>query len=519
MAVNYGSTNTNRHHFVADSDDFNLPNGDWSWLVIFNPSVGGSVFPYFLSHGGTFGGANTVQLFHNGASGFACSVAGLSTRNWGGGNMSSYVGKWMVGYGARRAGSLYAGAAPINEPWNAFESAGTAISSAYAPATSLKIGIRSDLTSDSTYSTKSRISDAIYIPGYGLSINDLRRLVSSGLQELENEPWWHLRSFHAWLKTANDAEFSDLTGKHKITRNGTGYSADESELFPISRDEDRNLFVVTSSLFDVAGDPNISASSNVSLSSSANLSTGINLSASNSFSLNAFGALTTSINLASNALASLTTTAGLQAGNSGLSASVVSGLSASASISTQINCVATANASLVVSSGLDTSIRFAVTPNASLTASGALTTSILLAAAPVANLNAAASLQAGSGNEIAANGLISVIGSASLLSAIRLSAASNISIISSANLQSGSSLGLSSSNLLDFSSSASLTTAIRCLANAGITLNVSGNLDNVGIDAPSGSGYMAGLVESSRPDVQGKLSRITSASRSRPTYN
>ena len=516
MAVNYGSTNTNRHHFVADSDDFNLPNDDWTWLVVFNPSVGGGVFPYFLSHGGTYGAANSVQLFNNGVNGFCCKVAGLSDRNWGGGSLFPYVGEWMVGYGARRSGNLYCGAAPINEPWNAFESAGTAISSAYAPATSLKIGIRSDLTSDSTYSTKSRISDAIYIPGYGLSINDLRRLVSSGLQELENEPWWHLRSFHAWLKTANDAEFSDLTGKHKITRNGTGYSADESELFPISRDEDRNLFVVTSSLFDVAGDPNISSSSNVSLSSSANLSTGINLSASNSFSLNAFGALTTSINLASSALASLIATAGLEAGNSGLSASGTISLSASASISTQINCAASAIGSLVASGGLDTAIQFAATSNANLTTSGALTTNISLAATPGFNLTSAASLQAGA-NEIAANGSIGLTSSANLLTAIRFLAAPSISIISSADLQSGSSIGLGASSLLNFVSNANLTTAIRFLSNAGISLNAYGSLSNVEIDAPAGSGYKAGLVKSLRNPVISKSSRNTS-NRSRPTY-
>lgn len=516
MAVNYGSTNTNRHHFVADSDDFNLPNGDWTWLVVFNPSVGGGVFPYFLSHGGTYGAANSVQLFNNGVNGFCCKVAGLSDRNWGGGSLFPYVGEWMVGYGARRSGNLYCGAAPINEPWNAFESAGTAISSAYSPATNLKIGIRSDLSSDATYSTKSRISDAIYIPGYGLSINDLRRLVSSGLQKLEDEPWWHLRAFHAWLKTADDAEFSDLTGKHKITRNGTGYSADESELFSISRDDDRSLFVVASALFDVAGDPNISASSNVSLSSSANLSTGINLSASNSFSLNAFGALTTSINLASSALASLIATAGLETGNSGLSTSGTISLSASASISTQINFAATAIGSLVASGGLDTAIQFAATPNANLTTSGALTTNISLAATPGFNLTSAASLQAGA-NEIAANGSIGLTSSANLLTAIRLRAAPSISIISSADLQSGSSIGLGASSLLNFVSNANLTTAIRFLSNTGISLNAYGSLSNVEIDAPAGSGYKAGLVKSLRNPVISKSSRNTS-NRSRPTY-
>lgn len=517
MAVNYGSTNTNRHHFVADSDDFNLPNGDWTWLVVFNPSVGGGVFPYFLSHGGIYGAANSVQLFNNGVNGFCCKVAGLSDRNWGGGNLSAHVGKWMVGYGTRRSGSLYCGAAPINEPWNAFESAGTAISSAYSPATNLKIGIRSDLTSDTTYSTKSRISDAIYIPGYGLSIDDLRRLVSSGLTKLEDEPWWHLRAFHAWLKTADDAEFSDLTGKHKITRNGTGYSADESELFAISRDEDRGLFVVASALFDVAGDPNISASSNVSLSSSANLSTGINLSASNSFSLNAFGALTTSINLASSALASLIATAGLQAGSSGLSASATISLSASASISTQINCAASAIGSLVASGGLDTAIQFAATSNANLTTSGALTTNISLAATPGFSLISVASLQAGSSNGMAANGSIGLTSSANLLTAIRFLAAPSISIISSADLQSGSSIGLGASSLLNFVSNANLTTAIRFLSNAGISLNAYGSLSNVEIDAPAGSGYKAGLVKSLRNPVISKSSRNTS-NRSRPTY-
>lgn len=496
MAVNYGSTNTNRHHIVADSDDFNLPNGDWSWLIIFNPSVGGSVFPYFLSHGGTFGGANTVQLFHNGASGFACSVAGLSTRNWGGGNMSSHVGKWMVGYGTRRAGSLYAGAAPINEPWNAFESAGTAISSAYTPATSLKIGIRSDLTSDATYSTKSRISDAIYIPGYGLSINDLRRLVSCGVCNLQDEPWWHLRAFHAWLKTANDSEFSDLTGKHKITRNGTGYSADESELFPIPRDEDRNLFVVASSLFDASGGSvnlTLSGSSQSDTSSAVALIQNHLLSGAQAAQTDAssFSAITQTHGLLSNAC-------------NQADASTLGAINQTHVLSIGVCNQTDASGTGAISSSGALVLDNCVQADSSATANITQTHQLLLGTSIETDVSGTGEISFGSSiNLIAANAL-----QADVCAAVSITQAHGLVFSASVQDDIAAASAIVQRHLLS-AVSATQTDTSGTVAITSYTV----------IDAPTGSGYMAGLVKSSRPDVQGKSSRITSASRSRPTYN
>lgn len=472
MAVNYGSTNTNRHHIVADSDDFNLPNGDWSWLVIFNPSVSGVVFPYFLSHGGTFGAANTVQLFHNGASGFACSVAGLSTRNWGGGNMSSHVGKWMVGYGTRRAGSLYAGAAPISEPWNAFESAGTAISSAYTPATSLKIGIRSDLTSDAAYSAKSRISDAIYIPGYGLSINDLRRLVSCGVCNLEDEPWWHLRAFHAWLKTANDAEFSDLTGKHKITRNGTGYGADESELFSISRDEDRSLFVVASALFDVAGG-------------------GVNLTLAESTQNDVSG------------VGTLTQNHLLISGN------VAQVDASSSNVITQTHALSIGHCVQIDASGVGAISSYGalvldncVQSDSSAAASITQTYQLLLSASTETDAS-------GTG-EISFGGVINLV----------VSNVAQTDGCTTGTIMQTHGLVFSASVQDDIAASSAIVQRHLLTAVSAAQTDVSAAVAITSytvIDAPAGSGYKAGLVKSLRNPVISKLSRNIS-NRSRPTY-
>lgn len=518
MAVNYGSTNTNRYHIVADSDDFNLPNGDWSWLVIFNPSVGGSVFPYFLSHGGTFGGANTVQLFHNGPNGFACSVAGLSTRNWGGGNMSSHVGKWMVGYGTRRSGSLYAGAAPINEPWNAFESAGTAISSAYTPATSLKIGIRSDLTSDATYSTKSRISDAIYIPGYGLSINDLRRLVSCGVCNLEDEPWWHLRSFHAWLRTSNDAEFSDLTGNHKITRNGTGYSADESELFPISRDEDRNLFVVTSPLFAASG-----GDINLTLAQSAQSdASGTGLLTQGHVLVGANAAQTdAAVSVALTQSHVLSASNQSQTDSSAIAAITQShAISASASTqtdnSTTLSITQTHALSAAVSIETDTSGTGEISLSGGLLVDNCSQTdaSATSAIAQTHNLILVATTQTDS----------------SATGAITLGSVINLSLANNAQADTCATSSITQTHVLvmdpsvqdDIAASSAIVQQHMLAGSSCVEIDLSGTgvISNYTVvNAPSGSGYIAGIVESSRPVVQGKSSRITSASRARPTYN
>lgn len=217
MAVDFGTTNSDRNYTTPDSPRLALPAGDWTWLTFFNPNdnVG---FPYFLSYGGTYGAANSLQCFNSGASGWTVKVAGLTDQSWGGGVIT--IGSWMVGYATRRGGNLYAGAGLVGDTTTISESAGTAISSAYDPTGLLKIGIRSDLTSDPTYAARSIISDAIYLPGVGFTPTMLAEILKG--QYLDRAGWWHKRRFHAYLPYAKEF-LVDLTGRHALTRNGSGY--------------------------------------------------------------------------------------------------------------------------------------------------------------------------------------------------------------------------------------------------------------------------------------------------------
>lgn len=219
MAVNFGTSNTDRHYTVPDSPLFDLPNGDWTWLIAFkaNSSLG---YGYYTSIGGTYGGANSLQIFNSTTLGFAVKVGSIADRIWGGGQQNT--AKWAIGYATRRSGNLYAGCGYVGEPSSISEGTGTAISAAYSPATSLKIGIRSDLSSDASYSSKSIISDVIYLPGVAFSNNLLKRLLVG--EPLDRQQWFNRRVFHAYLPNATSKYLVDLTGRHALTQNGTGYT-------------------------------------------------------------------------------------------------------------------------------------------------------------------------------------------------------------------------------------------------------------------------------------------------------
>lgn len=203
----------------------------------------------------------------------------------------------------------------------------------------------------------------------------------------------------------------------------------------------------------------------------------------------ATGVFLESGSLSADALISVSITAELQAGSSGLNAGVNANITTLAALSTQINLAAETTFGLL--------------------SAGVIDSQIYLQSNIIAALTADASLQNGS-SSLSASAAVGLIASCDLSTSIKVSATASISLISTGVLQSGSSSGFGAYGLFDFTSSASLIAAIRFLANAGISLNVSGNLADVEIDAPLGSGYMAGLVKSSR--------RITS-NRSRPTYN
>ena len=386
MAIDYLSSNASRYHDVADSDDFNLPNGDWTWLVVFNSYVN-SGFPYFVSHGGNYGVANTVHLFNNGTSGFTCKVATLSDRSWGGGVLTT--GKWMIGYGTRRNGNLYAGAGYIGEPGSVSESAGVAISSAYAPATAVRIGLRSDLTNSATYAAKTIISDAIYIPGCGFSVEALRRLLSGGLSELPDESWWNDRLLHAWLRSAQDDKFADLTGRHTITRFGTGYGSNESELFSIGRETKRERSRIVLPLFATGAGADLAGSATVDATSAGEITTAIPIVGAATVIATATAVISTTIDLSGVAASIVLATGDLDTG-SNLAGNALSEASASAEITATIVLEGDAIIEALANAGIDTGILLESLASGQVTATG--------------DLSGAAALQGSAPNEVSSTG-------------------------------------------------------------------------------------------------------------------
>ncbi len=381
MAIDYLSSNASRYHDVNDSDDFNLPNNDWTWLVIFNSYVNAG-FPYFVSHGGNYGVANTIHLFNNGASGFACKVATLSDRSWGGGALTT--GKWMIGYGTRRNGNLYAGAGYIGEPGSASESAGVAISSAYTPGTAVRIGLRSDLTNSATYASKSITSDVIYLPDCGFSVETLRRLLSGGLNQLSDEPWWNDRVFHAWLRSAQDEKFTDLTGRHTITRFGTGYGSNESELFGAEREPRREMSRIVLPLFAAGGaSAELAGSATSDATGTGSITTEIPITGAATIIATATAAISTAIDL-SGISASITTSTGDLNASIDLAGQATAEATASADFTASVSLSGDAFVAALASAGIDTGILLEALASGQATASGDLSGAAALDGAALA---------------------------------------------------------------------------------------------------------------------------------------
>lgn len=239
MAVGFGTTNTDRFYTVAESDRFHLPNGDWTLLAIVKNSS--NTNPYYISHGGGFGTANSYHLFCDiDDGGFLLKVDTLVTAEWGLG--APTLEKWAVVYGTRRGSNIYCGAGYVGEPGSVSEGAGVAIASGYTPTGLLKIGIRSNETSAATPSMKGSISDTLIIPGVSFNLTKLKHILSNG--DLTKTTWWDNRALHGYLEHAGKGFLVDLTRKHVLVRNGTGYSRNTEEIDPplIKRFKKNSIF-------------------------------------------------------------------------------------------------------------------------------------------------------------------------------------------------------------------------------------------------------------------------------------
>lgn len=222
MAVNYSTSNAGRNHSIADHQLFDIPNDNWTFLSVYELASSAN-FGYAFSLGGTYGGLNTAHLYHSSGVPTA-KVYTIADTNWGGGALT--LNKPFMCYVTRRNGKLYCGGGYVGEPDSFSEGGGSTIASAYSPASGLKIGIRSDLTTNATYALNGKFSDLIYLPGYAFDEAVMTSLLDR--PNLVENDWYDKAVLHAYLETSNLASLTDLTGQHAIITNGSGYGTDES---------------------------------------------------------------------------------------------------------------------------------------------------------------------------------------------------------------------------------------------------------------------------------------------------
>lgn len=222
MAADYGSSNTDRYHELVTNGYLNLPNEDWFYLWQYQ-LYDTTSFLYLYSHGGTYGAANTIQLYHTFSGGIGVKIAGLADTFWGGGTIDT--SKEFFCYVTRRNGVLYIGGGYVGEPDSIVETAGPSISSAYTPSGNAAIARRSDTLGGGsyTYSLRGKVSDVIFVPGQALTPEAFTSLVNN--PNYPKQDWYKHRVMHLYLRDAEEAVFMDECGHIEATRYSTGYGS------------------------------------------------------------------------------------------------------------------------------------------------------------------------------------------------------------------------------------------------------------------------------------------------------
>lgn len=348
-AINYGTSgNTDRCHSVADSPLLDLPNGNW--LLYFAYQSGANPnFPYIYSHGGTYGTIDSIQVFQNASKQIVGKVNALTDVNWGGGSVVQ--GDNIAGYLTRRNNALYIGGGYFNAPQTVNEGGGTSITSGYSPTGAAQIGLRSDLTTSAQYAINGIIFDVIFVPGYSMTANALRRILAG--EALYKQDWWNNRKLHAHVPSADYPQLYDLTGNHVITRNGTGYStdaADEPKILRVPPRADKwKEFVFMGGAIGAALDGDITCVSTVT------------------------GDLTTAITL-DGGITCVTTVNGTLTAGTGLSggidcvATVAGDLTTAITLDGDITCISTVGGALTTGTGISGTISCVATVAGDLTA-------------------------------------------------------------------------------------------------------------------------------------------------------
>lgn len=224
MSVNFGSTNSSRYYSVPDNADFTLPDSDWTWVGVIKSQANGTI-PAYLVSTGNFQTANSFNFFMNSGTPRVACVYNASPVHEAAIAPSANV--WNVVYVARRSGNLYVGWKPQGGGTGS-ESTALAVTGT-SNGSSLILGGRADLNTDRMW--LGSVSWLAFIPGVGLTATQINNL-ASGTDVLMSASYAASVRNLWWLQSSTPATVTDSVSSRVATKNGTGYSADDTDPIP-----------------------------------------------------------------------------------------------------------------------------------------------------------------------------------------------------------------------------------------------------------------------------------------------
>lgn len=225
MSVNFGNTNASRYYSVPDAVDFTLPDGDWTWVGVVKRQDNGADAKYLIS-------TNTVQT----ANSFSLLIAGTTGGVLGVYNSGAFLetlsnplpaNTWAVIYASRRSGNMYVGWKPQGGGTGA-ESAAQAITGT-SDGTTLILGGRNDFNTARMW--LGSVSWVALLKGKGLTATEVNDL-AAGTTVLMNASYAAQVSNLWWLQSSTPATVTDSVNSRIATKQGTGYSADDTDPLP-----------------------------------------------------------------------------------------------------------------------------------------------------------------------------------------------------------------------------------------------------------------------------------------------
>lgn len=222
MSIDVGNGNSSRYHSVSTSPDFDFPDDNWAWIVVAAANRNGT--EYLVSVDGSWGVIGSMNLYaYSSASGWTSRVSNGAEMSTIG--ASPAPDEPVLLCVKRYNDNLYSYVIGLDGSNIFSERAGPALTTGFTNSNGLDLARRIDGNSARYFD--GMWHQALYVPGAAITSTELRQI--AGGEPLESFDWYKRCVFHAAPLSADDPTLTDLTGRHVLTRNGTGYGIREQD--------------------------------------------------------------------------------------------------------------------------------------------------------------------------------------------------------------------------------------------------------------------------------------------------